>query len=158
MTGTWHFYTDDYRFNALLKDPAPVVATGCVTAIELNITLTDQMPVAVGLYRIYQKRWTSCFWQSKGVRIFVDLNVPAKFRAYNMLGVPQGWRAYATRGYTRRLDETVKEWEKACAWAGSDDVLFLVYGGGGQVQQLCMDRRWLWVPERADLVREMLHG
>jgi len=158
MSGTWHFYTEDYRFRALLKNPAPVVATGCVTTVELNITLSDQMPVAVGLYRIYQKRWVSRYWQAQGIRILVDLNVPAKFRTYNMLGVPRGWRAYATRGYTRRMEETQAEWEIATRWAGSEDVLFLVYGGGGKVQQLCMDRGWLWVPERADVVRELLYG
>lgn len=158
MNGTYHFYTDDYRFRALLQDPSPVVATGCITAVEINCTLTDQMPVAVGLYRIYQKRWVSRYWQEQGLRILVDLNVPPKFRQYNLLGVPRGWRAFATRGYTNRMSEILDEHELACSWADTEDLLFVVYGGGRQVQQLAYDRGWVWIPERADVVREMMHA
>lgn len=153
MDGTWHFYTDDYRFTALLNDPSPVVETGCVTAVEPNFSIHQQTPVAVGLFRIYQKRWIARYWQSKGIRIFVDLNVAPKFLDLNLLGVPEGWRAYATRGYNAKVGHTIEEHEAACQRAGTESVLFVVYGGGEDVQQLCADRGFIWIPEHYDRVK-----
>jgi hypothetical protein len=162
MCGTWHFYVDDRRFRALWDDPSPVVNSACRTVVEPNFSCHDQLPVAVGLYWIYQKRWLARYWQSKGIRVLVDLNVSEKFHRLNMLGVPVGWRAYATRGYADLTDLTVREWELACQRARTDDLLFLVYGGGKKVQQLCRDRGWIRIPERADVVKsvhkEARHG
>jgi hypothetical protein len=153
MRGTWHFYVDDDRFKQLWKDPTRVVKSGCVSAVEPNFSCNDHMPVAVGLYRIHQKRWLARYWQSKGIRILADLNVGEKFLALNMLGIPTGWRAYATRGYTDHTESTMREWEIACERAQTDDILFLVYGGGRRVHRLCKDRAWIWIPERADAVK-----
>lgn len=153
MFGTWHFYTDDYRYTALIKSPHELVNTGCVSAVEPNFSLYDQMPTPVALFRIYQKRWLSRYWQSKNIKVFVDLNVSSKFRAYNLLGVPFGWQAYATRGYNSRLDEIQAEYELAQTHAAGLPVLFLVYGGGRDVEQMAQDNAWLWFPERATAVR-----
>ena len=35
-------------------------------------------------------RW----WQDRGILIYADLNVSAKFYDYNLLGIPQGWNAF----------------------------------------------------------------
>jgi len=153
MSGTWHFYVDDARFKALWRNPRPVVTSACRAAVEPNFSCSDQMAVAVGLYRVYQKRWLARYWQSKGIRILVDLNVGEKFHCLNMLGVPTGWRAYATRGYSGLPGSTVREWELACERARTEDILFMVYGGGTEVQQHCMARGWVWIPERADVVK-----
>ena len=144
--GTWAFYTEDYRFERLWKEPGQVVATGAVAAVEPNFSCYAEMPVAVGLYQIYRKRWIARYWQRHGIRVFVDLNVSPHFYEYNMLGVPAGWGAYATRGYSARLEWTEREYEMAQERAGGD-VLFLVYGGGKAVQAACVDHGWLWVPE-----------
>jgi hypothetical protein len=153
MSGTWHFYVDDRRFRALWKDPTRVVKSGCVCAVEPNFSCHDQTPVAVGLYRIHQKRWLARYWQSKGIRILADLNVGEKFLALNMLGIPIGWRAYATRGYTDHTESTLREWQIARERARTDDILFLVYGGGKKVRYLCRERGWVWIAERADAVK-----
>src|SRR3990172_695710 len=73
MPGTWGFYTEDYRFTALWSDPRPVVRSGCKVAIEPNFSCFEDMPLAVGLWRIYQKRWLARYWQIKGIRIVADL-------------------------------------------------------------------------------------
>lgn len=145
--GTYHFYTEDSRFDALSDDPTPVINSGCVNAVEPNFSCYDQMARAVVLHQVYRKRWLARYWQSKGVRIFVDLNVAVPHYDLNMLGVPQGWRAYATRGYTDRQEQTVQEWQLACERAGTEDILFLVYGGGKAVKQLAGERGWVWVVE-----------
>lgn len=137
MKGTWHFYVDDYRFSALWGKADMVPETNCVSAVEVNYTISDQMPFPVALYRIYQKRWLARYWQSKGIRIIVDLNVARPYKLLNMLGVPQGWKTFATRGYNERLDDLEMELEIAQEIAGTDNITFLVYGGGQAVREFC---------------------
>lgn len=154
MPGTWLFYTEDYRFDSLWDDPTPVVNSGCVNAAEVNFSCYNQMPPAQWLWQIYRKRWIARYWQSRGVRIFVDLNVYAGAYEYNMLGVPAGWKAYATRGYTDRLDWTEQEYAMALERAGTaEGLLFLVYGGGAEVRARCKERGWLWIPEGRDVLK-----
>lgn len=148
MLGTWVFYVDDYKFSALWVDPSPVVRTGCASVVEPNFSCTPTTPIAVGLWRIYQKRWLARYWQSRGIRVFVDINVDARFRDLNYLGVPRGWKAYATRGYSNLLGDILKEYEFAVNHAnGTDDMVFLVYGGGKLIQQAAIERGWIWIPE-----------
>jgi len=137
-----------------MDDPTPVVNSRCINAVEPNLSIYGQMPRLVGLYKIYQKRWIARYWQSQGVRTFVDLNVHPDFYADNMIGVPFGWRAYATRGYSDRLDDTIREYELACQRAETNDLLFVVYGGGRQVKDLAKDYGWTWFPEEADRARD----
>jgi len=154
MPGTWLFYTEDSRFEALWDDPTTVVNSGCVNAAEPNFSCYSQMPEAQWLWQIYRKRWIARYWQSKGVRVFVDLNVYRGAYHYNLLGVPAGWKAYATRGYTDRLDWTDEEYQMAVERAGTPEgVIFLVYGGGAEVRSRCKERGWLWIPEGRDVLR-----
>ena len=145
--GTWHFYTDDYKFNALWSCPQKLLNTQCPTAIEPNFSTSDQMPVAVGLYHIYRKRWLARYWQENGVRILVDLNVSPKLYDYALLGVPTGWRAYATRGYTDQIKSLEAEHALARNHAQSENIIFLVYGGRKQIRAWCQQNGAIWVPE-----------
>lgn len=154
MFGTWGFYVDDYRFNALWADPSPILNSGCVNIIEPNFTIHDQLPNAVALYHTYRKRYLARTWQELGgIRVFVDLNVPPTHAAMNLLGVPAGWRAYATRGYADRLHQLEGEVARAIEHRGSDDILFLVYGGGAKVRDYCLARGLIWVPEQQDVAQ-----
>ena len=63
-----------------------------------------------------------------------------------MLGVPKGWSAYATRGYTRFIDDLDSQYDRAAAHAGKAP-LFVVYGGGNEVEARCKERGWLWIME-----------
>jgi len=148
MSGTWHFYTEDYRYEALWRDPSPVANTRCLNVVEPNYSCYDQMARAFALFQIYRKRWLARWWQSLGIRVFVDLNVAERFYDLNLLGVPKGWSAWATRGYTERVNLTEREYQIACDHAGTTSILFVVYGGGKAVKQLCMDRGWLWFDEQ----------
>lgn len=154
--GTYHFYTDDYRFEALWDDPTPLVNSRCTATVECNFSVYENTPRVLALYRIYLKRWLARFWQSQGVRIFVDLNVAAEFSTDNLIGVPRGWRAYATRGYGARPDAVIREYDLACAHAGTTDILFLVYGGGDIVRASAEHHAWLWFPDQRTAAKE--HG
>lgn len=90
------------------------------------------MPKAVALAYVYQKRWLARYAQTHGIEIWVDLGMEAIHHDIALLGVPKGWKAYATYTYTTGYD--LEEWlfpqyDLACANAGTDEILFWVYGG-----------------------------
>jgi hypothetical protein len=145
MAGTFCFYTDDSRFDGLWSHPYRILETNAVTVVEPNFSIYDHTPVAVGLYQIYRKRVLGRYWQSQGLRLVVDLNVAVGFSIYNLLGVPLGWEAYATRG--SELDDLDRELTIARKHAGKHYVLFLVYGGGVKVAEWCQSNNAVWVPE-----------
>lgn len=137
MRGTWHFYVDDYRFRALWSRPGTIVDTGCVSVVEPNFSIRDQTPYPVALWRIYKKRWLARYWQSHGISIIADLCVSQPFLELNMLGIPSGWKSYATRGYTDRLDLLDYQYALATERAGTEVISFIVYGGGRKVKEYC---------------------
>lgn len=150
MLGCWHFMTDDYRFSAVWSRPQVVVNSGCVAAVEPNYSIHPQTPPAIAIYQIFRKRWLNRFWQEHGIRTFVDLFVPPAFAKANLLGVPKGWRSFATRG----SDQLLSELAMARDHAGRQDVTFLVYGGGAAVRETCREHLLLWFPEESDVVRD----
>lgn len=156
MHGTWGFYVDDYRFSVLWKSPHKVLTSGCVNCIEPNFTVTNQSPFSAALWHTYKKRWIARYWQEHGnKKIFVDLNVGKRYAELNLVGVPLGWRAYATRGYDDRADDLLFEYELAVQHRGNGDVLFLVYGGGKRVQSMCRQfDTVIWIPDYKTAVRE----
>ena len=148
MLGTYAFYTWDYKFRALWKKPGQLIATGCRAAIEPNFSITPQMSRAEVLYRTYQKRWLSRYWQMRGVRVMVDMNVPPPFTAReNLLGVPKGWSAYATRVH-RMMYLSLEEVHAICADHAGTMPLFVVYGGGRKIAEQCAEQQWMWIPEK----------
>lgn len=151
MRGTWNFYTEDWRFRALWTNPTPVTNSGCVNVFEPNFSVYRDMPRVCALWQIYRKRWLARYWQSFGLRVFVDLNVAPAYAEDNHLGVPAGWRAFCTRGSAGGLASTAQEfaWAKQCAGTGS--LLFVVYGGGRAVKAWCQEHGVLWVPEDRDV-------
>jgi hypothetical protein len=156
MPGSWHFYTEDYRFTSLWADPTPVINSRCVAAVEPNFTTSEQMPAAVAIYQTFRKRWLARFWQSHGIKIFVDLNVAPEWADLNLTGVPAGWRAYMTRGYADRLTSLDDEYRLATERAGSTDILFAVYGGGRPVRAWCHSKGVIHVPETMDVAKGKL--
>jgi hypothetical protein len=154
MLGTWAFYVQDDRFSRLWQRPTDLVNSGCVSTVEPNYSVTADTPRAVALWATYRKRWLARTWQDLGgIRILVDLNVDARHAETNLLGVPRGWRAYATRGSVYRLDDTLNEYEMACERAETRQITFVVYGGGKAVQAKCMEMGWIWFPEEADVAK-----
>jgi uncharacterized protein YbdZ (MbtH family) len=88
----------------------------------------------------------------QGLQYHVDLNVQPQFSAMNLIGVPEGWRAYATRG-SGTMSWLEHDWQVAQDRAGTDDILFVVYGGGQEVRNLAAERGWHFIPERLEVVK-----
>ena len=150
MPGTWHFYVDDYRFRSIWERPEKITESGCRSVVEPNFSIYQQTPAALSIWQVYRKRWLARFWQSRGINVFVDLNVNHAYMDLNLLGVPDGWTAFATRGYNDRWKDTLREHQLAGEIAGDrvHDLLFVVYGGGNLIKKLCGDHGLVWIPEQ----------
>ena len=144
---TYHFYVEDYRFEAIWKDPTTVLNSGCEAVIEPNLSLFDTTPVAYGLHQIYKKRWISRYWQECGVKVWADLNVAKKFQKCNRLGVPDGYNAFATRGYSDRQEYLKEEIQIAREISGKDIPNMIVYGGGDKIKDICVQNSIIYVEQ-----------
>lgn len=160
MPGLWHFYTDDYKFTGIWKDPDVVVRTGAKAAIEPNFSTGTNFAKAEVLYNIWQKRWLASYWQSKGMEICVDLNVESIFYDIALMGVPHGWRSYAIRmhdlpGYG--LENALERERIAKERAGTDDILFLVFSTTKKhMDTVAKERGWVYVKMDAQIKGELL--
>lgn len=154
FNGCWHFYVDDAKFSTIWRTPTLVTNSRCVSLVEPNYSVNDQMPFAPALWAIYRKRWLARHWQGCGISVLVDLNVGERYEQVNLLGVPAGWGAYATRACDREI--AVLEWHLLLAVkrAESTKLLFVVYGGGRKTQAFCREKGLLWFPDQGNAVRE----
>lgn len=143
--GTLHFYTDDYRFTRVFEHPEQIINHHPAVIVEPNYSLFVETPLAYGMYLIYKKRWIARTLQRHGIRVLVDLNVAPKWYKANLIGVPKGWRAFCTRGYSDRMMHLDYELDIARMVAGTTDVLFVVYGGGEEVKQWCKRHKAVYV-------------
>lgn len=148
-SGTWHFYTDDYRWNTLIKNPDKLIQTKPSICCELNITLFEDTPPALALPEIFKKRWVSRYLQEHGIKIIVDLYVPNELRDLNLLGVPPGWKSYSTRGISKQIEELNNDYETAVNHAGTDQVMFVVFCGGSKAADWCTEHNAIHVPYKA---------
>ena len=144
---TYHFYVEDYRFTNIWNDPAKPLQAGCSELVEPNLSLFDTTPVAYGLQLIYMKRWIARFWQECGARVYADLNVARKFYEYNKLGIPEGYNAFATRGYADREEYLKQEIDIARDISGLDKPNMIVYGGGERIREICLQNNVLYVEQ-----------
>ena len=153
MPGTWHFYIYDREFNVIWHRPFLLPLTGCACAVEPNVSTGPGWPRAKVLYGIYRKRWVARFWQSRGVRILVDLNVEREFWDMALLGVPDGWRAFSFRACAYEPEFSVGLYDLACRKAGTTDILMVVYGGGNAARRFCLERSLTWFLDERSVIR-----
>jgi hypothetical protein len=135
--GTILFYIDDRKLEPLWKKPDKILETNAISISELNYSIYKDFPKALALYQIYKKRWMSKYCQTRGIRIFVDMNVHPDYYELNFLGVPKGWSAYATRANHQQLDDLEVEIELVKNHSYPNTPLFLVYGGGEPTRKFC---------------------
>ena len=151
---TYHFYVDDYRFEALFKNPFKLLESGCRAIVEPNCSIHDQTPTAFAIYQIYKKRYLARYLQECGVQVWVDLNVSPRFEEYNALGVPNGYNAFFTRGVTGWEATTERHWEMAKRISGLEKPNMIVYGGGKDMEAWCRERGIVWVHEYINRTRK----
>ena len=144
---TYHFYVDDYRFEQLWKDPINLINANPKAIVEPNCSLHDQTPIAYGIHLIYKKRWLARYMQELGVKVYVDLNVSRKFYEWNVMGIPQGYNAFFTRGMSGWLCSLKEEHRIAREISGLENHNLIVYGGGDEIKEYCMSNNLLYVTD-----------
>ena len=144
---TYCFYVEDYRFEAIWKDPTIVINSGCAAVVEPNLSLFDTTPIAYGLQQIYKKRWIARYYQECGIKVYADLNVARRFKEYNMLGIPKGYNAFATRGYSDRIEYLLEEIEVARQISGLERLNMIVYGGGAKIEQVAKENGLVYIEQ-----------
>ena len=150
---------EDYRFEAIWKNPNEVLNSGCTDLVEPNLSLFDTTPIAYGLQQIYKKRWIARYWQECGANIYVDLNVSRKFQKYNRLGIPNGYNAFFTRGYADRQEYLKEEIQITREISGKDNPNMMVCGGGDKIKELCIQNNVLYVEQfMANRVKSIKKG
>lgn len=151
---TYHFYVDDYRFEALFKNPINLLTSHCKAIVEPNCSCHDQTPIAWGLQLIYKKRWLSRYLQECGIKVYADLNVSHKFIEFNKMGIPKGYNAFFTRGLDGWLESLKSDLQVAQQISGKETPNLIVYGGGKQIQQFCQQKGLLYVTDFINAKKE----
>jgi len=144
---TYHFYVDDYRFEALFKDPIKLLTSGCKAVVEPNCSCHDQTPIAWGIQLIYKKRWLCRYLQECGIKVYVDLNVSHKFIEYNKMGVPKGYNAFFTRGLDGWMESLKSDLQVAQEISGLEKPNLIVYGGGEEIKDFCRKNGLLYITD-----------
>lgn len=144
---TYHFYVDDYRFEALFKDPVKLLMSGCKAVVEPNCSCHDQTPIAWGIQLIYKKRWLSRYFQECGIKVYADLNVSHKFIEYNKMGIPKGYNAFFTRGLDGWMESLKSDLQVAQEISGLERPNLIVYGGGAEIQEFCRKKGLLYITD-----------
>lgn len=144
---TYHFYVDDYRFEALFKDPINLLSSGCKQIVEPNCSCHDQTPIAMGIYQIFRKRYLARYFQECGVKVWVDLNVSHRFIEYNKMGVPKGYNAFCTRGLDGWMESLKLDLQVAQEISGLEKPNLLVYGGGEEIQEFCREHGLVYITD-----------
>lgn len=158
--GTFHFYVDDYRFSAVWDKPDNLVEWCPVSVVEPNYTTGLHTTLAEVLWLTYKKRWLARYWQSKGIRVFVDLFVEPRFYEANLLGVPRTWRSFATRyqafdhiGQPWGFEGLESDYRATVQHTGTTENNFCVVGGSEPTENYCAERGWLWIPDNNYAIR-----
>lgn len=142
---TYHFYVDDYRFEALFKDPIKLLTSGCKAVVEPNCSCHDQTPIAYGISLIYKKRWLCRYLQECGIKVYADLNVAHKFIEYNKMGIPKGYNAFFTRGLDGWLESLKSDLQVAQEISGLERPNLVVYGGGDEIKEFCRQHGLVYI-------------
>lgn len=150
-TGTLHFYTDDYRFNAVYEHPDKILQHTPRNIVEPNFSLFNETPIAFGLQAVYKKRFIARAMQEQGIGVFVDLNVAGKYYMLNMLGVPMGYSSFCTRGYSDRLQYIEYEYQLAKEWSQGNPLMFVIYGGGIECKRFARQHKCIYFTPVVDL-------
>ena len=153
MPGTWSFYVDDHRFGALWRDPSPVLRAGAVNVVEPNFSTHDQHPRAYVLWQVYRKRWLARWWQTKGLRVFVDLNV-TEAHSISALWASPGAGAPTPRGALRAAGRSSGSTTGRPSTRGRATSSSSSTAAARRPRPSPGPRGWHWVPEQFDAAKK----
>ena len=149
--GTKHFYAYDHKLYNIWHNPYQLLEGNTSQFCEVNFSIRNVHGRAYALGQIYRKRQIARWLQSKGKYIFVDMNVGGKWKKENLIGVEEGWTAYCTRGYTEKALYIAEQIDLAVERAQTENILFVIYGGGEVIADCAKESGCIWFPEIMDV-------
>jgi hypothetical protein len=89
-----------------------------------------------------------------GMQVWVDLNVSHRFAEYNLLGVPEGYNAFFTRGVSGWQPHLELNLEMAQRISGRKQPNMYVYGGGKDIETWCQQHGIRYLAEYMSHLRK----
>ncbi len=151
LGGAKHFYAFDGKLYNIWHNPFQLLEGNTSQFVEVNFSIRNTHGRAYALGQIFRKRQIAAWLQTKDKEIFVDMNVGGKWRKENLISVPEGYTAYCTRGYTSKAMYIAEQIDLATERAGTNNILFVVYGGGEVIEDCCKEAGCLYFPEVMDV-------
>ena len=74
------------------------------------------------------------------------------FSELNLLGVPKGWKHYATRGYDGKPEMLEADYQCAAKHAETSEIVFAVFGGGKATRETCISKGWIHIPQESHVI------
>jgi hypothetical protein len=118
--GAFHFFLDDYRFEAVWNHPNKALhalSTHHMTALTPDFSVFADWPIAIQIWNTYRNRWCGAMWQANGIRVIPSIawstpeSYPFAFAgveqrslvAVSTVGIRQGDFSFFARGYREML-------------------------------------------------------
>jgi len=136
--GTYHFYTDDHKFEGLWSVPEKILISDCINFVEPDFTIIDDYRCPALYYQLYRRRWLSCKFAELGKKIIINISVRSQELVdYLLTGVPSGWSSFATRGSSLDIETLTMQYQaikQVCATPK-----LLIYGGSAAVSNFALN-------------------
>ena len=150
----WHFYTNDGRFETVLRAPELIVKTGAEIVTEVNVSTSSFDPFPVALAGLWRKRCVTRVLQDAGIKVCIDMNVEGIQRGLTLIGVPSTHELYSTKyqatnieGDPVGIDGLYEDYQAVIDHTDESVApFFVVYGGGKQVAKECEEHGWFHIP------------
>lgn len=140
--GTLCFYQNDNKFKNITV--GQIIDLHPENVVEVNESIFDETDIIEALTIIKNKRTISRILQDTGHNVIVDLHVSVRYSKINLIGVPDGYASFCTRG-TSDTDLLEFEYNLAKQKCGSNDLTFIVYGGGQNCIDFCRQHNAIYV-------------
>lgn len=157
FTGTYHFFVDDFRFEALWNCPDKITGLNFKETIlvEPDFSIPDDSDFPIFLYQLYRRRYLSRYWQSLGFRIIPNISAHSEFVSSVFDGISKDCQLYVTSGIATIPDLVSMQFD----FIPSDSASLIVCGGNKAVRSFCEStNRIIWVPAHRQAVREIINN
>ena len=88
-----HFFMDDYKFEAMWKDPEPRIERlkKYKAVLTPDFSMYTEMPLSIKVYNTFRSRWCGAYLQTKGIKVIptVSWGEPNTFW-FCFDGIPKG--------------------------------------------------------------------
>ena len=76
LTGAYHFFIDDHRFESVWNRPNHAISAlkQLNVALSPDFSLYRDWPLCLQLWNVYRNRWCGAYWQSQGITVIPTIS------------------------------------------------------------------------------------